>query len=468
MAGFIAGSMSLGRLYRSFVVRDGVPAALSAPGRVVTSLPRVLETLRHGGAPAPAGSGELPGGGGRPRLARPADRRGPGEPVPRGAAPTRHEPRRTSCSGRTTWPRWRCTGPRGSRRRTPSRCTREPARSSCNAASRLTPHRRRERSGDAAAGHRRGCVRGRARAHPGGDGGGDAHRCRGPPGAVEAPARRRALSGRGGRVRGAPWWERPSAGPRSSRPWPAPLVLGVLDDRFDLRPWLRLLGQLSVGAAVATVAPTRLGGFGGAVAVGAVTVVLMNGVNFLDGLDALAGWRGGRGVHRVRGRAPPRRAQSRRGVGGGAGRLPRLQPPPGKGVPGRRRRVSARRHPRPVAGGGVVPGRAVPGQYRERDPDSGPLRRGGVRRRPPIARPPRHHPAAIVGIPTTWRWRAGGRARSPPAATSAPRWRWARSPWAWPRCTARPGRSSPWRRSPSSLVVLGGACGALSPEVTAR
>jgi ribosomal-protein-alanine N-acetyltransferase len=59
VAGFIAGSMSLGALYRSFVIRDGVLAALSAPGRVITSLPRVLETLRHGAAPAAAGSGEL-------------------------------------------------------------------------------------------------------------------------------------------------------------------------------------------------------------------------------------------------------------------------------------------------------------------------------------------------------------------------------------------------------------------------
>jgi UDP-GlcNAc:undecaprenyl-phosphate GlcNAc-1-phosphate transferase len=72
-------------------------------------------------------------------------------------------------------------------------------------------------------------------------------------------------------------------------PMAGALVLGVLDDRFDLPPWLRLLGQVAVGAGVAAVAPTRLGGFGGAVAVAAATVVLMNGVNFLDGLDALAG-----------------------------------------------------------------------------------------------------------------------------------------------------------------------------------
>ncbi len=46
--GFIAGSVATGRLYRSFLTRDGVAAFLSAPVRLVTALPRVLETLRHG------------------------------------------------------------------------------------------------------------------------------------------------------------------------------------------------------------------------------------------------------------------------------------------------------------------------------------------------------------------------------------------------------------------------------------
>ena len=66
------------------------------------------------------------------------------------------------------------------------------------------------------------------------------------------------------------------------------LALGVLDDRMGVSPWLRLAGQVAVGAGVAAVAPTRLGGAGGALLVGALTVLLMNGVNFLDGLDALA------------------------------------------------------------------------------------------------------------------------------------------------------------------------------------
>ena len=54
--GFIAGSVALGRLYRSFLLRDGVAASLSAPIRLVTAPPRVLETLRHGGETVGAGA----------------------------------------------------------------------------------------------------------------------------------------------------------------------------------------------------------------------------------------------------------------------------------------------------------------------------------------------------------------------------------------------------------------------------
>jgi ribosomal protein S18 acetylase RimI-like enzyme len=57
--GFIAGSVALGRLYRSFLLRDGVVAALSAPVRLVTALPRVLDTLRHGREGSGIGGGEL-------------------------------------------------------------------------------------------------------------------------------------------------------------------------------------------------------------------------------------------------------------------------------------------------------------------------------------------------------------------------------------------------------------------------
>jgi ribosomal protein S18 acetylase RimI-like enzyme len=57
--GFIAGSVAVGRLYRSFLVRDGVAAALSAPVRLLGALPRVLETLRHGSAHDGGDGGEL-------------------------------------------------------------------------------------------------------------------------------------------------------------------------------------------------------------------------------------------------------------------------------------------------------------------------------------------------------------------------------------------------------------------------
>jgi ribosomal protein S18 acetylase RimI-like enzyme len=57
--GFVAGSEAVGALYRSFFWRDGVVASLSAPLQLVTALPRVLETLRHGRGAARADGGEL-------------------------------------------------------------------------------------------------------------------------------------------------------------------------------------------------------------------------------------------------------------------------------------------------------------------------------------------------------------------------------------------------------------------------
>ncbi len=66
------------------------------------------------------------------------------------------------------------------------------------------------------------------------------------------------------------------------------VVLGVVDDRLDVPAPVRLVGQAAVGVGVALVVPTKVGGFGGGVLVAAVAVLLMNGVNFLDGLDALA------------------------------------------------------------------------------------------------------------------------------------------------------------------------------------
>ena len=67
------------------------------------------------------------------------------------------------------------------------------------------------------------------------------------------------------------------------------LVLGVADDAVHLPPWTRLAGQVAVGAVVAAVVPTRLPGAAGDVLVVVVTVLLINGVNMIDGLDTLAG-----------------------------------------------------------------------------------------------------------------------------------------------------------------------------------
>ncbi len=46
--GFLAGSMAVGRLYRSFLLRDGVGAVGRAPLRLLRAAPTALETLRHG------------------------------------------------------------------------------------------------------------------------------------------------------------------------------------------------------------------------------------------------------------------------------------------------------------------------------------------------------------------------------------------------------------------------------------
>lgn len=67
------------------------------------------------------------------------------------------------------------------------------------------------------------------------------------------------------------------------------LGLGVADDIADLPPGVRLLGQLAVGALVAVTVPLHLPGGLGAVAVPLVTVLIVNGVNLIDGLDLLAG-----------------------------------------------------------------------------------------------------------------------------------------------------------------------------------
>jgi len=67
------------------------------------------------------------------------------------------------------------------------------------------------------------------------------------------------------------------------------LVLGIADDAVHLPPWTRLAGQAAIGAIVAAVIPTHLPGPLGPALVIVVTVLLINGVNMIDGLDTLAG-----------------------------------------------------------------------------------------------------------------------------------------------------------------------------------
>ncbi len=58
VVGFVAGSTDVPGLYRSFLWRDGVVAAVPTLGHLVTHWRRVLETLRHGsGGGAGAGRG---------------------------------------------------------------------------------------------------------------------------------------------------------------------------------------------------------------------------------------------------------------------------------------------------------------------------------------------------------------------------------------------------------------------------
>ncbi len=66
------------------------------------------------------------------------------------------------------------------------------------------------------------------------------------------------------------------------------LLLGVCDDRFDLPPLPRLAGEVCIGVAVLLTAGGHLSGTLAVVLV-AATVLLVNGVNLLDGLDLLAG-----------------------------------------------------------------------------------------------------------------------------------------------------------------------------------
>jgi ribosomal protein S18 acetylase RimI-like enzyme len=52
---FCAAAENVGRLYREFMLRDGIQAGVASAPRLVKSLPHVIETLRY-----PATTGELP------------------------------------------------------------------------------------------------------------------------------------------------------------------------------------------------------------------------------------------------------------------------------------------------------------------------------------------------------------------------------------------------------------------------
>lgn len=71
-------------------------------------------------------------------------------------------------------------------------------------------------------------------------------------------------------------------------PLGAALVLGLVDDLRGLRPGLRLAVQVAIGAALAATLGTRVPEPGGGVLVVVVAVLLVNGVNLIDGLDGLA------------------------------------------------------------------------------------------------------------------------------------------------------------------------------------
>ena len=78
------------------------------------------------------------------------------------------------------------------------------------------------------------------------------------------------------------------------RPWlgvplACALALGDADDRYDLSPWLRLAGEVGVGLLVAATCHVHLPPIVAWPLVVLVTVLLINGVNLLDGLDMLAG-----------------------------------------------------------------------------------------------------------------------------------------------------------------------------------
>ena len=165
------------------------------------------------------------------------------------------------------------------------------------------------------------------------------------------------------------------------------VVLGVLDDRLELPAWVRLVGQAAIGVGIALVVPTRVGGVGGGVLVVAAAVVLMNGVNFLDGLDALAA--GVVGIACVAFAVLAHTGGRDLAVAGAAALAGFLlyNRPPARRLPGRRRRLSSGHHAGAAPGVGMGARDEVDGQ---RGQPGDPRRtggRGGLRRHPQGAGP---------------------------------------------------------------------------------
>ena len=77
--------------------------------------------------------------------------------------------------------------------------------------------------------------------------------------------------------------------PTLAVPLVAATVLGVADDRFELPPLARVVGEVAIGVSVVLTCPVHLPGTLAAVGLIAVTLLLVNGVNLMDGLDMLAG-----------------------------------------------------------------------------------------------------------------------------------------------------------------------------------
>jgi UDP-GlcNAc:undecaprenyl-phosphate GlcNAc-1-phosphate transferase len=66
------------------------------------------------------------------------------------------------------------------------------------------------------------------------------------------------------------------------------LALGVVDDARHIGAVTRLAAEVAVGVSAAAMLPVRLPGPLGGLAVAVIVVMLINGVNMIDGLDALA------------------------------------------------------------------------------------------------------------------------------------------------------------------------------------